>query len=76
MAQKLSFVICDPLAGVGKKTKKMLERSGHWAAVDAATAASFPPVTEAARAVQEREAAKAPLEAVVEAAKARKADKQ
>ncbi|SVA55407.1 uncharacterized protein METZ01_LOCUS108261, partial [marine metagenome] len=42
LAQKISFVICDPLAGVGKKTKKMLERSGHWAAVDAAKAASFP----------------------------------
>ena len=53
LAQKLSFVICDPLAGVGKKTKKMLERSGHWAAVDAAKAASFPTVTEAALAVKE-----------------------
>ena len=47
LAQKISFVICDPLAGVGKKTKKMLERSGHWAEVDAAKAASFPTVTEA-----------------------------
>ncbi|MED5380930.1 MAG: extracellular solute-binding protein [Verrucomicrobiota bacterium] len=53
LAQKLSFVICDPLAGVGKKTKKMLEHSGHWAAVDAAKAASFPTVTEAALAVKE-----------------------
>ncbi len=53
LAQKLSFVICDPLTGVGKKTKKMLERSGHWAAVDAAKAASFPTVTEAALAVKE-----------------------
>lgn len=53
LAQELSFVICDPLAGVGKKTKKMLERSGHWAAVDAAKAASFPTVTEAALAVKE-----------------------
>ena len=53
LAQKISFVICDPLAGVGKKTKKMLERSGHWAEVDAAKAASFPTVTEAALAVKE-----------------------
>ena len=53
LAQKLSFMICDPLTGVGKKTKKMLERSGHWAAVDAAKAASFPTVTEAALAVKE-----------------------
>ena len=53
LAQNLSFVLCDPLAGVGKKTKKMLERSGHWAAVDAAKAASFPTVTEAALAVKE-----------------------
>jgi len=53
LAQKISFVICDPLAGVGKKTKKMLERSGHWAAVDAAKVASFPTVTEAALAVKE-----------------------
>ena len=53
LAQKLSFVICDPLTGAGKKTKKMLERSGQWAAVDAAKAASFPTVTEAALAVKE-----------------------
>ena len=53
LSQKISFVICDPLAGVGKKTKKMLERSGHWVAVDAAKAASFPTVTEAALAVKE-----------------------
>ena len=53
LAQKLSLVICDPLAGVGKKTKTMLERSGHWGAVDAAKAASFPTVTEAALAVKE-----------------------
>ena len=31
----------------------MLERSGHWAEVDAAKAASFPTVTEAALAVKE-----------------------
>ena len=47
---KLSFVICDPLAGVGKKTKKMLEKSGHWKAIDEAKASSFPTVTEAAMA--------------------------
>ena len=50
---KLSFVICEPLAGVGKKTKKMLEQSGHWAAINEAKAASFPTVTEAAMAVKE-----------------------
>ncbi len=50
---KLSFVICDPLAGVGKKTKKMLEKSGHWKAIDEAKASSFPTVTEAAMAVKE-----------------------
>ena len=50
---KLSFVICDPLAGVGKKTKKMLEKSGHWNAIDEAKTASFPTVTEAALAVKE-----------------------
>ena len=53
LRKKISFVICDPLAGVGKKMKKMLERSGHWPAVDAAKAASFPTVTEAALAVKE-----------------------
>ena len=53
LAQKLSFVICDPLAGVGKKTKTMFERSGHWASMDAVKAASFPTVTEAALAVKE-----------------------
>jgi len=50
---KLSFVLCEPLAGVGKKTKKMLEQSGHWAAINKAKAASFPTVTEAALAVKE-----------------------
>ncbi len=53
LTQKISFVICDPLTGVGKKTKKMLEESGHWAAVNAAKSASFPTVTEAALAVKE-----------------------
>ncbi len=53
LAAKLSFVICEPLAGVGKKTKKMLERSGHWTAINEAKAASFPTVTEAALAVKE-----------------------
>jgi len=53
LRKKISFVICDPLAGVGKKMKKMLERSGHWPAVDEAKAASFPTVTEAALAVKE-----------------------
>jgi ABC-type molybdate transport system substrate-binding protein len=53
LSSKLSFVICEPLAGVGKKTKKMLVASGHWAAIDQAKAASFPTVTEAALAVKE-----------------------
>ena len=53
LSSKLSFVMCEPLAGVGKKTKKMLVASGHWAAIDRAKAASFPTVTEAALAVKE-----------------------
>ena len=53
LSAKLSFVICEPRAGVGKKTKKMLVASGHWAAIDQAKAASFPTVTEAALAVKE-----------------------
>jgi len=53
LKSKLSFVLCEPLAGVGKKTKKMLEQSGHWSAFNEAKAASFPTVTEAAMAVKE-----------------------
>jgi len=53
LKEKVSFVLCDPLAGVGKKTKKMLEKSGHWADIDAVKAASFPTVTEAALAAKE-----------------------
>ena len=53
LSSNLSFVICDPLAGVGKKTKKMLEQSGHWTAINKAKASSFPTVTEAALAVKE-----------------------
>ena len=53
LSSKLSFVICEPLAGVGKKTKKMLVASGHWAAIDKAKQSSFPTVTEAALAVKE-----------------------
>ena len=53
LQQKLSIVLCDPLAGVGRKTKKMLEESGHWMGIDAAKAATFPTVTEAALAVKE-----------------------
>ena len=53
LQKKLSIVLCDPLAGVGRKTKKMLEQSGHWAAIDEAKAATFPTVTEAALAVKE-----------------------
>jgi len=51
--QKLSIVLCDPLAGVGRKTKKMLEQSGRWTAIDKAKSATFPTVTEAALAVKE-----------------------
>ncbi len=51
--KNISFVLCDPLAGVGRKTKKMLVNSGHWEAIDAAKASSFPTVTEAALAVKE-----------------------
>jgi len=53
LKERVSFVLCDPLAGVGKKTKKMLEKSGHWAGIDAAKGASFPTVTEAALAAKE-----------------------
>lgn len=53
LEQQLSFVICDPLAGVGRKTMKVLQKSGHWKAVDASKSASFPTVTEAALAVKE-----------------------
>ena len=51
--QKLSFVICDPLAGVGKKTRKFLKSAGLWEGIDAAKSATFPTVTEAALAVKE-----------------------
>ncbi len=53
LEQKLSIVLCDPLAGVGQKTKKMLQSSGHWASIDATKTATFPTVTEAALAVKE-----------------------
>ena len=36
LEQKISFVICEPLAGAGKKTKKVLQAAGQWEAVDAA----------------------------------------
>jgi molybdate transport system substrate-binding protein len=51
--QEISFVICDPLAGVGKKTKKHLSQSGVWERINDAKSASFPTVTEAAHAVKE-----------------------
>jgi molybdate transport system substrate-binding protein len=53
LEQKISFVICEPLAGAGKKTKKVLQAAGKWEAVDAAKTASFPTVPEAALAVKE-----------------------
>jgi len=53
LEQKISFVICEPLAGAGKKTKKVLQAVGKWEAVDAAKTASFPTVPEAALAVKE-----------------------
>ena len=51
--QKISYVICDPLAGVGKKTKKHLSQAGIWERINDAKSASFPTVTEAAHAVKE-----------------------
>ena len=51
--QNISFVICDPLAGVGKKTKKYLSKAGVWERINDAKSASFPTVTEAAHAVKE-----------------------
>ena len=53
LQKNLSIVLCDPLAGVGRKTKNMLQDSGHWEAIDAAKTATFPTVTEAALAVKE-----------------------
>jgi molybdate transport system substrate-binding protein len=53
LSRGISFVMCDPLTGVGKKTRKMLVKSGHWTSVDSAKASSFPTVTEAALAVKE-----------------------
>ena len=53
LEQKISFVICEPLAGAGKKTKKVLQAAGKWKAVAAAKTASFPTVPEAALAVKE-----------------------
>jgi len=53
LKQKISFVICEPLAGAGKKTKKVLQAAGKWEAVNAAKTASFPTVPEAALAVKE-----------------------
>ena len=53
LEQKISFVICEPLAGAGKKTKKVLQAAGKWEAVNAAKTASFPTVPEAALAVKE-----------------------
>jgi len=53
LEQKISFVICEPLAGAGKKTKKVLQAAGKWKAVDAVKTASFPTVPEAALAVKE-----------------------
>ena len=51
--KEVSFVLCDTLAGVGKKTKRYLEKAGVWDAVDGAKSATFPTVTEAALAVKE-----------------------
>lgn len=48
----MSYTICDPKAGVGKKTMTTLERSGKWAVVDEKKKAAFPRVTEAANAIQ------------------------
>jgi len=53
LAKKIPFVICEPLAGAGKKTKKILQASGKWEAVYNNKRASFPTVTEAALAVKD-----------------------
>lgn len=46
------FVVCDPKAGVGKKTMTVLRKSGHWDAVDQQKKVSFPRVPEAANAIK------------------------
>ena len=53
LGKQVSFVMCDTLAGVGKKTKRFLEKAGVWESIDQAKAATFPTVTEAALAVKE-----------------------
>lgn len=48
----VDFVVCDELAGVGKKTKKVLSGIGKWEAVNARKKTSFARVPEAANAVK------------------------
>lgn len=49
---KLSYVVCDTKAGVGKKTMTTLQASNNWAAVDKNKKVSFPRVPEAANAIK------------------------
>ncbi len=55
LASGAGFAVCDELAGVGKKTKEVLSKSGKWEVVKAAAKASFPRVPEAANAVKSSE---------------------
>ena len=52
LQQKFSIVLCTRWRGWGAN-EKMLEKSGHWMAIDETKAATFPTVTEAALAVKE-----------------------
>lgn len=53
LEKRIPFVICEPLAGAGKKTKKALQMAGKWEAVENTKPVSFPTVTEAALAVKD-----------------------
>lgn len=48
----VDFVVCDELAGVGKKTKKVLSGLGKWEAVNDRKKVSYARVPEAASAVK------------------------
>ena len=49
---KLSYVVCDTKAGVGKKTMTTLQASNKWTPVDKNKKVSFPRVPEAANAIK------------------------
>jgi molybdate transport system substrate-binding protein len=55
LEKKIRFVICEPLAGAGKKTKKVLQDPSvdKWDAIQKTEPVSFPTVTEAALAVKD-----------------------